>query len=148
MSGDGVIHKLLHDKWFGAAVLAALGFWLGLILIFQVAPQPGVLWQQPSKYLMLLLVLPVLEEVVFRGLVQDMLQRWVRQRRVLSLSYANLLTSVGFVLAHLPFHPLLWTLAVFVPSLIFGFFKDRYNSLLPPVLLHVFYNIGYFLLYP
>lgn len=107
-----------------------------------------MLWQQPRKYLMLLLVLPVLEEVVFRGFVQDLLQRWFRQRRVLSLSYANLLTSVGFVLAHIPYHPLLWSLAVFVPSVIFGFFKDRYNSLLPPVLLHVFYNIGYFLLYP
>lgn len=97
---------------------------------------------------MLLLILPVLEEVVFRGLLQDLLQRWCRQGRILSLSYANLLSSLGFVLVHIPYHPLAWALAVFVPSVIFGFFKDRYNSLIPPIILHVFYNLGYFLLYP
>ena len=31
-----------------------------------------------------------------------------------------------------------------LPSLLFGYFKDRYRSLTIPIILHVFYNAGYF----
>jgi membrane protease YdiL (CAAX protease family) len=36
---------------------------------------------------------------------------------------------------------------VFFPSLVFGLFKDRTQRLLAPILLHVFYNAGYFWLF-
>jgi len=90
----------------------------------------------------------VLEEVVFRGIVQEMLfrQPWGR-REVGLLSVANLITSILFAGSHFIHHPPLWAILVFFPSLIFGYFKDRYQRLYVPILLHVFYNAGYFLLF-
>ena len=38
-------------------------------------------------------------------------------------------------------------MSVFVPSLIFGYFRDRYRNIVPAVLLHVFYNTGFVLLF-
>jgi membrane protease YdiL (CAAX protease family) len=35
---------------------------------------------------------------------------------------------------------------VFAPSLVFGYFRERYGSIAPGAVLHVFYNAGYFLL--
>ena len=37
--------------------------------------------------------------------------------------------------------------AVLLPSLVFGFFKDRSGALWAPMALHVFYNSGYFWLF-
>jgi membrane protease YdiL (CAAX protease family) len=57
---------------------------------------------------------------------------------------ANLITSAVFAIAHLYGHSPPWALATFFPSLVFGLFRDRYNSLSAPIALHVFYNAGYF----
>jgi membrane protease YdiL (CAAX protease family) len=35
--------------------------------------------------------------------------------------------------------------ATVVPSLVFGYFRDRYDSVVPGAALHVFYNAGWFL---
>jgi membrane protease YdiL (CAAX protease family) len=35
------------------------------------------------------------------------------------------------------------SVAVFLPSLIFGYFRDRYDQLHASIVLHVFYNAGY-----
>jgi membrane protease YdiL (CAAX protease family) len=35
---------------------------------------------------------------------------------------------------------------VLLPALLFGYFRDRHDSVLPAIALHVFYNAGYFLL--
>jgi hypothetical protein len=63
------------------------------------------------------------------------------------LSGPNLLTSVAFTGLHLFFRPAWFTLGVIVPSLVFGYFRDRYRGLVPPILLHVFYNAGFFLVF-
>jgi len=56
---------------------------------------------------------------------------------------ANAITSVLFTLAHLSVNPVYLSVAVFVPSLIFGYFRDRYDQLHASIMLHVFYNAGY-----
>ncbi len=65
----------------------------------------------------------------------------------LGLSKANLLTSLLFAGAHLFVQSPLWAAAVIVPSLIFGAFRDRYKSVDPAIILHSFYNLGYFLIF-
>ena len=60
---------------------------------------------------------------------------------------ANLLTSLVFAGMHFFYHLPLWAAAVFIPSLVFGYFKDKYLSLGPPILLHVYYNSGYYWLF-
>lgn len=45
---------------------------------------------------------------------------------------------------HFLYRPLPWAALVFVPSLIFGYFKDKYHGLSAPIQLHIFYNTGYY----
>ena len=98
-------------------------------------------------FMLLVLVYPVLEELSFRGVIQGMLfQQWGSKGLGL-LSFANIATSFIFVLFHLYSHSLVWAMAIMMPSLIFGYFRDKYRSVIPALLLHIFYNSGYFLLY-
>ena len=94
------------------------------------------------------LIYPVLEEIVFRGVVQGMLWRTRLAALALGpLSAPNLVTSVAFAGFHILLRPAFVTVGVIVPSLIFGYFRDRYRGIVPPMLLHVFYNSGLFLLF-
>ena len=43
-------------------------------------------------------------------------------------------------------HPPLWALSVLIPSLVFGLVRDRLQSTYPAIVLHSFYNSGYFIL--
>ena len=57
------------------------------------------------------------------------------------------LISLVFTGLHFIYHPPLWAASVLLPSLVFGYFKDRYRTLTTPIILHVFYNAGYFWLF-
>jgi membrane protease YdiL (CAAX protease family) len=90
---------------------------------------------------------PVLEELLFRGFLQGLLsgQSW-GQKALRGVTVANGITTLLFMLGHLWGHTLPWAIAVVVPSLIFGYFRDRFGSVYPAIVLHSFYNTGYFLL--
>lgn len=103
--------------------------------------------QEPWVFLSMVLIFPVLEEIVFRGLIQEQLAKYASSRRFGPISIANLFTSLLFVAAHLIYQPVIWALLVFFPSLLFGYTKERYASLWPPISLHVFYNLGFFMLF-
>lgn len=91
------------------------------------------------------LLMPVVEELLFRGVLQGwLLERSWGARRAFGLSNANLLTSGVFSVVHLLNHPPLWALGVWFPSLVFGYFRERHHSVLPGILLHSVYNAGYF----
>lgn len=94
------------------------------------------------------LIYPVLEEILFRGLLQGGLWHlpWAR-KSCGPVSRANLLTSIIFTLLHTLTHPPLMAAAVLIPSLVFGWFRDRDERLLIPVALHAYYNSGYFLIF-
>ncbi|MEO5573578.1 MAG: JDVT-CTERM system glutamic-type intramembrane protease [Gammaproteobacteria bacterium] len=102
----------------------------------------------PLTFLLLALVYPVLEELVFRGALQGALTRQTWGGRKLGpISLANFFTSLVFAGFHLFYHAPLWAALVFLPSLIFGYFRDRHQSVRPAIVLHVFYNAGYFWLF-
>jgi membrane protease YdiL (CAAX protease family) len=88
-----------------------------------------------------------MEELVFRGMCQGTLLTW-RWGHLSwhGLSIANGVTAGVFTLLHLVNHPPLWALAVLMPALAFGFCRDRYCSIYAAIVLHVFYNAGYFAL--
>lgn len=117
---------------FYAALLLGFGAWL--------LPKPGI---TPSVSFLFLAAL--VEEVVFRLLLQGEMHRLLRRAYPLpGLSLANAATSGIFAAIHLLNHPPLWALSVFFPSLVFGWAMDRYRSVLPPILLHLCYNLLYF----
>ena len=86
---------------------------------------------------------------MFRGLIQgELMQKQTFRHSYAGISRANMLTSLLFAAAHLYAHPFTMAMLVFVPSLIFGYFRDRFDGwLLPPILLHTYYNLGYFLIF-
>ena len=135
------------DPLFLPALLAGLLVWLMLYLLQQPVIQWGWPLRQPWLFLVPVLVYPVLEEIVFRGLIQELVRDFISGKFLGPLSVANLLTSLMFTALHFITHPPLWAALVFFPSLVFGLFKDRSGGLLAPIVLHVFYNAGYFWLF-
>ena len=128
------------------ALLAGGGFWLLLwlfTLVQPLAPAQVLSW----RFLSLALGQPILEELFFRGFLQGQLHRQAWGRKSWGgVTVANGVTSLLFMLGHWRHHPPLWAVAVLTPSLIFGYFRDRYTSVYPSMTLHVVYNMGYFLL--
>ena len=136
-----------RDPLFLAAMAAGLLVWLALYVIQQPTVDWGWPLIQPWQFLIPVLIYPFLEEIAFRGLIQELVRDFISRRFLGPLSIANLLTSLAFTGLHFITHPPLWAALVFFPSLVFGLFKDRTRRLLAPIILHVFYNAGYFWLF-
>lgn len=88
---------------------------------------------------------PFWEELLFRGLLQgELIERgWIRPW-VCGLSGANISVSLLFTVFHLWSHSPIWSVLVFFPSLVFGYLRDRFDSTVPSILMHMWYNGGYF----
>ena len=101
-----------------------------------------------QRFALFAIVYPVLEEYIFRGKLQCILrqQSW-GQKSILGLTTANIINSAFFAAFHIALRPGLWSAGVFLPSLIFGFFRDRYGNIYAPIALHAFYNAGLFVLF-
>ena len=132
------------DSHLLAAGLAALPVWIALAwLLGPALYRPASL----SAWLAFVLLWPLLEELVFRGLLQGQLLRLTEQgggpRRIGPVSWANGLTTLAFVAVHLGAQPWPWALAVAAPSLVLGHLRERLGSVWPAVLLHAVYNAGF-----
>jgi uncharacterized protein len=132
------------DKHVLLALLAAVPVWLALRL--WLGPQmlvPATLWAWCS----LVLVQPLLEELVFRGLLQGqaltLLARQGKPMRAGPVTLANLLVTLAFVGLHLVAQPPAWAVAVAIPSLVFGHLRERFSSVWPAVAVHAIYNAGF-----
>lgn len=132
------------DAHLAVAVALAVPVWLLLGLFFGPHLRTPVGW---SAWLSLVLVQPLLEELVFRGLLQGqalaLLSKDGRPRRLGPVTLANVLVTVAFVLLHLRAQPLAWALTVAAPSLVFGHLRERFGSVWPAVLVHAVYNAGF-----
>lgn len=119
LAGAGVLW-VIHDMLppFSSNVEFHWKLWLSLVI-----------WQ------------PIVEEILFRGIVQGQLRKtsW-GQRDWLHISAANVVTSIVFVTMHMINNPPLFSISVIVPSLLFGYFRDRCNSVYPSILLHSAFN--------
>jgi len=121
--------------------MVGLGLWL---LLAPGYARPLV--ADPWRLLAILLLYPVVEEWVFRGVLQgELLRRPGLRQRHLGVTRANLLTSLLFAATHLVHQPPLWALAVLVPSLVLGHFRERYAGLRLPIALHILFNAVYVL---
>jgi membrane protease YdiL (CAAX protease family) len=146
-----LLRHLIRDKEFGLAISGALLFWAVVWLTLQRGSNAVSLsWPAvaPIDLIYLTLLAPILEEMAFRGMIQGFIYDKSRGRMALPLiSAANLATSLLFAGWHLIGHSPAWAVSVLIPSLVFGYFRDKYRNLLPSTFLHIFYNAGYFLLF-
>jgi len=135
--------SFFRDAQFYLALLAGL-IVLSVMYFFFPVNTDIIRTGQWGLLFSLILWQPFGEEVLFRGILQGQLYKTVwGQRTRLRVSTANLLTSLAFVALHLVYHPALWAMAIFFPSLVFGYFRERHNSLYPAFALHSLYNLGY-----
>lgn len=143
-----LIIRIASDWLFWAAFFAAF-FVIFAMHLIGVSPSPISLQAEFWRLLLLILFYPLVEEMAFRGWLQSRLleQKW-GAKTWFHISLANLITSFLFSLLHHIEHSPLWAISVIVPSLIFGFFKERYQSIQGSLILHVWYNASYFLLLP
>ncbi len=132
------------DRHLLLALLLALPVWAMLGLGFGDhlrAPSGWIAW------LSLLMLQPLLEELLFRGILHGQALRLTRRNgrplQMGPITLANLLVTLGFVALHLRAQPLAWAFAVAVPSLVFGHVRERMGSVWPAVLLHGVYNAGF-----
>jgi len=128
------------DLQFALSALAALPVWLALGTTVGARMAAPATW---AGWLSLVLAQPVLEELVFRGVLQGRLLRLTDGRRLGPVTLANLLATAGFVAMHLPAQPPVWALAVAAPSLVFGHLRERSGSIVPAIAMHAFYNAGF-----
>ncbi len=89
---------------------------------------------------------PVIEEVLFRGIIQGQLikNNWAKLN-CYGFSLANAITSLLFMSMHLINHSVFWAVSVILPSLVFGYFRDKYSQIYPALILHSSYNTFYLL---
>ena len=136
------------DILYGAAIIVAPLFSFLYITLFEHQPfDLGTLNSHIKSLFFLIIFYPIVEELTFRGVIQEYLATKTKSYpSFFHLSIANILTSILFVLIHFVHQPPLWALLVFVPSLIFGYFKDQYQHVIPSIFLHIFYNLCFFLI--
>ena len=137
----GLKHKprCYLDYRFALAMLAVvLVVW---VMHGWVQPYPSQVEFNWLQLLSLIIWQPLLEEVLFRGIIQGQFAKseWGK-RSWLSISSANAVTPVFFVAMHMINSSPLFALTVFAPSLVFGYFRDRCNSVYPCIVIHSAYN--------
>jgi len=127
---------------YGAAILAAPFFVLLYNFLFQQKFFDLQLISFDIRSLVFLILLyPIVEELAFRGVIQEFIASKTKQfRSFFYFTIANIVTSLLFVAMHFVHHTPLWATLVFIPSLVFGYFKEQYGHIGASIFLHMFYN--------
>ncbi len=126
--------------WAGAALAPAL--YVLVTAVMAIVPQ-GLLddYNQAASgldeagvlaFLCVVIVSPVVEEIIFRGLIMT------RLARAMSPLPAVILSAAVFGLCHGQF---LWFCYAFVLGMVFGLLDMRARSILPSILAHVAFNL-------
>jgi uncharacterized protein len=121
-------------------------FWIGYVYWYrpQVSFAAAALPSFRTEVLGQLLGVAFPEEAFFRGYLQSTLDRaWPPGRRILGarLGPSVLVTSAIFALGHLLTEPYPGRLAVFFPSLLFGFLRAREGGIGAAVVFHALCNL-------
>jgi membrane protease YdiL (CAAX protease family) len=134
------------------ALIGALFLWLALALLVGINPDLSWVPNNFGLFFAVCFLSPVLEEYVFRGLVYDYVERrsqWVwPANSVLKISISNLVSSFLFVMLHGILRGSSAALLVIVPSLYLGMLRRETSGLGPCILVHGFWNLGWFSLFP
>jgi hypothetical protein len=136
---------------FGALIVPVM-LWAGLSFMLGVGPSLRWAIGQIQLFLLLCVIGPALEEVVFRGYFFELIQRrrlWVwLDGLAIQISASNLVTTFAFVLMHVFFRDIESGFMVVVPSLVLGRIKEVSGSLWICISVHAFWNLGWFSLFP
>ncbi len=141
-SNSGVsFREIALSMTIGVLLVPVLGFLFGLAGAdsdYRHPSPPDFTMQHLAAYLALILVIPLAEEIIFRG--------WLLERlsQVLRPGIALLISAAAFSAIH-PMG-LMLNLTFLVPGLVFGYLWLRHRSLLVCAVAHSSYNAGVLLL--
>lgn len=128
------------------ALLTLPPFWIGFVLWYgaegALTPDLGPSFVDEALGQLLVIALP--EEAFFRGYLQTSLEaRWPAKRRLFGapVGWAIVVTSAVFAVGHLATAPDPARLAVFFPSLAFGWLRARTGGIGAGVLYHASCNV-------
>ena len=133
------LQKIIFDRYYLLLISLPIPVWFYLSSFSEINYLPF------DKILTLIILFPIIEETLFRGILLPFVSNKFPQRWK-SITVANVATSILFSISHLYAHDPIWAFATFLPSLVFGWAQERYNNLLAPISLHSYYNAGWFLL--
>jgi membrane protease YdiL (CAAX protease family) len=118
--------------------LAVAGLPIGALALMAAA---GRVEPSVSRVLLLLVVAPLLEEIVFRAGVHEMLcRRLGGWGSTLAVRTSNLLTALIFAAAHLAMHVELMAALTVLPALALGWIYQQQRRLAPCVAAHALLN--------
>ncbi len=140
------LKRVLTDTHFWIALALGPVVWIALWFILG---KPAINGLALKVFLTGVIFYPIMEELAFRGFIQTwLLEKPIWTRTVLpKISRANVMTSVVFAAFHLFNQPPLWAALVFVPSLMFGYLRERYDAVTPSIIMHAWYNLGFLWLF-
>ena len=141
-----VLHYLVWGAFIGALLL-----WGIVMLLFAIDPSLNWVIDHFGLFCLLCLIVPALEEYVFRGLIFDFVadrsQAPSSGDHSTFFSIANVVSSLFFVLSHLAFRGVVPALLVILPSLYLGCIRSTSSTVLPCVIVHAVWNVGWFSLF-
>lgn len=125
-------------RFITVLLAAIIALWLGHDFLPPFTSSIDFHWK---LWVSLVIWQPVVEEILFRGIIQGQLIKsaWGK-RSWLKISAANFITSILFVGFHMVNNPPLFSLVVIVPSLLLGYFRDSCSSVYPSILMHSAFN--------
>jgi len=138
-SGLNPAPGLLRDRYFWLALVAGIAtVWLFRERLSLLATNLEFSW---PLVLSLVIWQPLVEEILFRGVVQGQLVKthW-GARSYAGMTVANIVSSLAFAAVHIVNNDALLASSVLLPSLLYGYFRDRFTSCLPSIALHCAYN--------
>lgn len=87
--------------------------------------------------LIAVLIAPIIEESVFRGLLPELLNNLVKQPLI-----RYLISNLGFCLSHYHInHNPFYLAGVFISGIIFSYIRIISNKISPAILTHAYYNL-------
>ena len=132
--------KWLKDAIFYLALSASIPLKILIVLLnLYVKTYPNL----SIYFILFLLFISFSEELFFRGFLMPVFSSFIKGK-FWFFSYSNIIVSFIFSISHIFLHNIFWSALVFFPSLIYGYFREKYESILPPVVLHFVYNLVYF----
>lgn len=133
---------LIRKRSLHLVVLASFIILPPLILLFPVSYFKltlPIVNRDITSTLKLLIIAPVLEELVFRGLLQDFIKR-VNTSKLTCYFIVNII----FVLLHYKnSHDLVYLSGVFISGVIFSVIKDYYKKISVAIICHAYFNLTY-----
>jgi len=113
---------------------------IGVLYVLYKLKLPFLNYHITGNILFLLIISPILEELVFRGLLQESIYNKTK-----NYIFTVIMVNIAFMSLHyIVNNNIVYLLAVFICGIIFSVVKIYYKRIIYPIMLHVYYNLCFY----